>query len=231
MTETAPKCIKRVGKIICTDCDGHIIKYGKSKCGKQRYQCKGCRKVFIEDYTYEACNTKTNNNIIRLTKEGCGIRSIARLLKICCRTVQNRILDYCSLLNKPVALLNQTYEVDELCTYIGNKSNRVWIAYSYCRDSREVADFVIGSRSKAVLQPLINNILRSFPFKIYTDKHQTYTSLIPVNIHSTKCRGTNHIERKNLSLRTHLKRLSRRTICFSKSSVMLSACLKIYFWG
>ncbi|WP_188464902.1 IS1 family transposase [Marivirga lumbricoides] len=39
------------------------------------------------------------------------------------------------------------------------------------------------------------------------------------------------MERKNLSLRTHLKRLNTRSICFSKSKVMLIACLTIYFWG
>ncbi|HMW09684.1 MAG TPA: transposase, partial [Bacteroidia bacterium] len=32
-------------------------------------------------------------------------------------------------------------------------------------------------------------------------------------------------------LRTHLKRLNRRTICFTRSAIMLFACLKIYFWG
>ncbi|WP_255539589.1 IS1 family transposase [Flavobacterium sp. CLA17] len=38
------------------------------------------------------------------------------------------------------------------------------------------------------------------------------------------------MERKNLTLRTHLKRLNRRTICFSKSLVVFTAVLKIYFW-
>ncbi len=27
----------------------------------------------------------------------------------------------------------KTYEVDELCTYVGCKTNRIWIAYAYCR--------------------------------------------------------------------------------------------------
>ena len=198
MNETAPKCIKRVGNVICSDCkDG----------------------------------AKTTNWIIGLTKEGCGIRSIARLLGICCKTVQSRILNCCLLINKPSILLNQTYEVDELCTYIGNKSNRIWVAYSYCQGSKTVVDFIVGSRNKTTLMPLINSLLCSLPVKIHTDKHQVYASLIPVGVHSTKCRGTNHIERYNLTLRTHLKRLSRRSICYSKSAAMLFACLKIYFWG
>ncbi|WP_371415475.1 hypothetical protein [Alistipes ihumii] len=28
-----------------------------------------------------------------------------------------------------------------------------------------------------------------------------------------------------------MKRLARKTICFSRSAVILSAILKIYFWG
>ncbi|WP_343791129.1 IS1 family transposase, partial [Wandonia haliotis] len=39
------------------------------------------------------------------------------------------------------------------------------------------------------------------------------------------------IERKNLTLRTHVKRLNRRTICYSKSLLTLSAIMRIYFWG
>ncbi|WP_262497378.1 MULTISPECIES: IS1 family transposase [Chryseobacterium] len=49
-------------------------------------------------------------------------------------------------------------------------------------------------------------------------------------MHQTKRFGTNAIERKNLSIRTHLKRLNRKTICFNKSIVMLTSILKIYFW-
>ncbi|WP_419483940.1 IS1 family transposase [Alistipes indistinctus] len=32
-----------------------------------------------------------------------------------------------------------------------------------------------------------------------------------------------------MTIRTHLKRLARKIICFSRSAVILSAILKIYF--
>src|SRR5690606_25711925 len=99
------------------------------------------------------------------------------------------------------------------------------------RESKAVFDFVMGTRSKSNMQPLTEKLLNTLPRKIYTDKHQTYQSLIPKTIHSTQSKGTNHIERMNLTLRTHLKRLSRKTICFSKSGILLSACLILYFWG
>ena len=38
--------------------------------------------------------------------------------------------------------------------------------------------------------------------------------------HAVGKRNTQKIERKNLNLRTWIKRLARRTICFSKSEIM-----------
>jgi IS1 family transposase len=69
------------------------------------------------------------------------------------------------------------------------------------------------------------------PKRIYTDKLNIYPGLISKSIHSSIQYKTNHIERFNLTLRTHLKRLSRRTICFSKNSKMLENCLRLYFFG
>lgn len=67
--------------------------------------------------------------------------------------------------------------------------------------------------------------------RIVTDQLNSYKELIPKEIHSTKSRGINPIERNNLTLHTHLKRLNRKTICYSKSAVMLLAVVKIYCWG
>uniref|UniRef100_UPI00166D2F5C IS1 family transposase n=1 Tax=Aquaticitalea lipolytica TaxID=1247562 RepID=UPI00166D2F5C len=69
------------------------------------------------------------------------------------------------------------------------------------------------------------------PDKIYTDRLNVYPSLIPKSIHRRFQYCTNKIERMNLTLRTHIKRLSRKTICFSKSEKYLEAHLKIYFWS
>lgn len=66
---------------------------------------------------------------------------------------------------------------------------------------------------------------------IYTDRLRQYRTLIDPFIHRTTLYGTNHIERNNLTIRTHLKRLSRRTICFTRKAEKLYAVLKIYFWG
>jgi len=127
--------------------------------------------------------------------------------------------------------LGKVYEMDELCTYIRNKNNRIWIAYSIRKDTREVVDFKVGKRTNKTLRSVVNTLLLSEAKRIYTDKLKQYRSLIPSKIHKTTQYGTNHIERMNVNLRTHLKRLSRKMICYSKSLVMLNACLTLYFWG
>jgi IS1 family transposase len=46
--------------------------------------------------------------------------------------------------------------------------------------------------------------------------------------HRTGKEGTRATERNNLNFMTHLKRLQRHTICFSKSEEMRDAAIKLY---
>lgn len=131
----------------------------------------------------------------------------------------------------PAIASGLAFQVDELYTFVRNKNNPVWVIYAINNVDKKVAAFNVGSRSNKDISFVTNELMSCFAQRIYTDKLLNYRSLIPKSIHSTKYRSTNHIERKNLTLRAHLKRLSRRTICFSRSESMLSACLKIYFWG
>jgi len=125
----------------------------------------------------------------------------------------------------------RSYEVDELATYVCNKKNRIWVAYALDRKRKAVAAMRVGKRSKRTLRPLINTLVLADAKRIQTDALNLYHSLIPEPIHRVKRAGTNGIERMNLTLRTHLKRLNRRTLCYSKSATMLLACVQIYCWG
>jgi insertion element IS1 protein InsB len=160
-----------------------------------------------------------------------GIRSIARVLHIAANTVIKQILQFAATITKPPIPINkQCFELDELRTYLVRKTNQYWVAYAICSETRAVLDFIVGKRSKTVLRIIVNNLLTSNVGIIKTDKLNIYQALIPKEQHIAKAYNINHIERYNLNLRTHLKRLSRRTICYSKSIAMLTACLKIYFW-
>ncbi|WP_394342500.1 IS1 family transposase [Taibaiella helva] len=215
---------------MCIYCNNRCVKNGSSY-NKQRYLCKSCKRSFVDSYNYNACQVNTDQRIKEYLKEGCGIRSISRLLKVSVTTVLKRILLLAKKASRPMIAMGKEYELDELCTYVRYRENQIWVAYAIRKDTKEVIDFNIGRRTNNTLRPITNTLILSNAKKVYTDKLKHYGTLLPSKIHSTKKKGTNHIERKNLTLRTHLKRLSRRTICFSKSTTFLSACLRIYFWG
>lgn len=218
-------------KLRCKYCENACVKNGFHTNGKQRFKCKCYRKRQLANYKYNAYNQGISHDIISLTKEGLGVRSLSRHLQISPTTVVRRTLEIALTIKKPMISLAKKYEVDELCTFIERKSRQIWICYAIERITKQIVDFRIGSRSNKTLNGVIQTLILSQPKHIYTDGLRNYKTLIPKEIHKTTRFGTNHIERMNLNLRTHLKRLNRRTICFSKSLVMLSAVLKIYFWG
>ncbi len=231
MQSNITSCTRYVGdKVSCRYCNENCIKHGMFS-GKQRFRCGSCKRTFIKSYTYNACKPDTSKWIKNLIKEGCGIRSIGRLLKISVTTVLKRILIIAKNIHKPIMIIGKRYQVDEMRTFYKSKTRLLWIVYALRSDTKQIADFAVGARTIKTLQRVIDTLLLSGAEKVYTDKLHLYKYIIPCEIHQSKIYNTNHIERKNLTLRTHLKRLSRRTICYSKSIAVLVACLKIYFWS
>lgn len=198
-------CIKKADGMKCVKCGSQkIVRNGKSKSGKQRCHCKFCGQHFQSDYTNKAYAFTTNDQIIALSKEGVGTRSIARILSISPTTVTRRILEIASKIKKPSILMGREYEVDEMMTFIGNKDSRICIVYALDRKTREVVCFSVGRRNLRTLRMVVNTLLLSNAREIRTDKCPLYSTLIPKEIHHVKRRGINYIERKNLTLRTHI---------------------------
>jgi insertion element IS1 protein InsB len=83
-----------------------------------------------------------------------------------------------------------------------------------------VLAYVFGRRKDAVLLKL-KALLAPFGLAhYYTDHWGAYTRHLAPAQHTASKRGTQKIERKHLTLRTRIKRLVRKTICFSKSTQM-----------
>jgi insertion element IS1 protein InsB len=232
INQNRPSCIKFGVSHQCPICKSeNLIKSGITTNGKQRYCCKECSKRFITNYSYNACKPNTNQQIILFTKEGLGIRSTARVLKISVTTLLKRIICIAKNIEQPPIARGKTYEVDEMRTFIGKKSLLRWIVYALDRDSKVVVSFNVGRHTNKTLKSVIRSLELANARRIYTDKLKNYRYLIDKKLHKTLIYSTNHIERHNLSMRTHLKRLSRKTICFSRSLAVLMAVLRIYFWG
>lgn len=112
-------------KMKCKYCENMCVKNGFHTNGKQRFKCKYCRKRQLANYKYNAYNQGISRDIISLTKEGLGIRSLSRHLKISATTVIRRTLEIALTIKKPMISLAKKYEVDELCTFIERKSRQI----------------------------------------------------------------------------------------------------------
>ena len=108
-------------------------------------------------------------------------------------------------------------EWDEFWSFVGSKANKRWTWYIIERNSGLVVAWQNGDRSANTLQKLLD-LIEHLPIRAcYTDNWAAYSKLLPQKYsHIIGKDNTWKIERKNLNFRTHLKRLSRKTICFSK---------------
>ena len=216
----------------CNYCGRRCWRSGRQKNGAQRFYCASCKRYQQRSYQYKACVASTVDRVKVLVRESVGVRGIAGILGIAWQMVLKKIQLTAKTITRPVERLDQaSLEVDELWTFVNQKENAYWVAYAIDRRTRLVVDFVVGKRTKATLRQLIDSVLTSKPKVIYTDKLTLYERFLPKQLHRRGSTVINRIERKNLSIRTHLKRLSRRTICFSRSLKMLESCLRIYFWS
>ena len=215
---------------VCKYCGGNCIKKGKRN-GKQRILCKNCKKYQLSHYSKNRIPVSKENLLVKLNNEGMGISSISRILNVSKSSVQRIILKFGKSVLKPlISERNQVYEIDELRTFEGNKKNESWVIYAINKANGNVINLVVGRRTKENIKRVVDKVLSLNPTKIYTDGLNVYRSLIPKNIHKVFKFCTNKIERNNLTLRTHIKRLNRKTICFTKANLMLEACLRIYIW-
>ena len=108
------RCIKVSDTGSCPFCySRNIIRNDTTKTKKQQYICKDCHKRFLDYYTYKAYCSNTNSLIIQLTKEGLGIRSIARKLQISATTLF-RIKNIAENILPPVLSFGRAYELDEM---------------------------------------------------------------------------------------------------------------------
>ena len=79
---------------------------------------------------------------------------------------------------------------------------------------------MFGSRAEEVCVEL-QKVLKPFGLvHFYTDAAGVYDRQLPPATHTVGKLYTQQIERKPLTLRTRIKRLARKTICFSKSVFM-----------
>jgi insertion element IS1 protein InsB len=111
-------------------------------------------------------------------------------------------------------------ELDEMGSYVHDKANQRWLWHAIDHSTGKVLASMFGRRKDEVflcLQALLE------PFGItryYTDGWGTYDRHVDAEQHTVGKEHMQRIESKHINLRTRIKRLVRRTICFSKTERM-----------
>ena len=114
----------------------------------------------------------------------------------------------------------QEAEIDEMWSFVQSKRQQRWLWHAIDHASGKILAYVLAPHEdsafvqlKALLQPF--GITRFF-----TDGWGSYQRYLDRQVHIIGKSNTQKIERKHLTLRTRIKRLTRKTICFSKSIEM-----------
>ncbi len=113
-----------------------------------------------------------------------------------------------------------TSELDEMWRYVRRKANPRWLWHAIAHHTGKVLAYVFGRRQdKVFLQR--KTLLAPFGItKFYTDGWGAYERHLDAETHHVGKENTQKIESKHINLRTRIKRLVRRTICFSKTERM-----------
>jgi IS1 family transposase/DNA-directed RNA polymerase subunit RPC12/RpoP len=230
-------------QICCRYCSSKdLVKNGHSKAGMQRYKCKDCGRAFQWDYKYNAYKIGVDEQIESQTLNGSGIRDVGRNLQISKDTVGARLKKKSPLKVNPFFLdkeetgkmgkleveIRFEAEGDEFWSYVKSKANQRWTWYVIDRKSGIILAYHNGRRTDESCKILFESLSVFDIACYYTDDWQSYRKYIPAEKHKVGKDNTWKIERKNLNFRTHLKRLARKTICFSKSEEMHDIVIGLY---
>jgi insertion element IS1 protein InsB len=226
--------------VVCPSCQSlDIVRHRFSGEGKPRYKCRNseCQRcTFILNYTYQGCSLAVKQKLRDMAVNGSEIRDTSRFLKISPSTVIKELKKESELVfinEKKLAAIepNQTIvrlcqwedveaEADEMWSFVKSKAEQRWLWHAINHVSGRILAYVLAERKdeaflklKELLEPL--GITR-----FYTDDWGSYQRHIEPALHVVGKRNTQKIERKHLTLRTRIKRLARKTICFSKSVIL-----------
>ncbi len=117
-------------------------------------------------------------------------------------------------------VISEIDEADEMRSFVENKANQRWLWHTTDLRTGKILAHTFGKREDAVFVEL-RKLPEPFGIrKFYTDGLGTYVRKADYEYHEAGKRDTQKTERRHLILRTRIKRLVRKTICFSELEKM-----------
>jgi insertion element IS1 protein InsB len=111
-------------------------------------------------------------------------------------------------------------ELDEMWSFVARKTHPRWLWHAIDHHTGKVLAYVFGRRKDTIFVKL-KALLEPFGITRYdTEGWGAYERHLDAEKHTVGKANTQKIESKHINLRTRIKRLVRRTICFSKTKQM-----------
>ena len=105
-------------------------------------------------------------------------------------------------------------------SFVESRANQRWLWHAIDHKTGKIPAYTFGKRSDEVFLEL-RGLPEPFGIKkFYTDGLGTYMRNLAHSNHEVSKRNTQKTERRHLTLRTRIKRLARKTICFSELEKM-----------
>jgi len=221
----------------CPGCgSSDFVKNGHLASGAQNHKCKSCGRQFVAEPKQKLIETHTREQIQIALRRGTCYRAICEMYDVS----MSWLLWFSESLGKytneqkdiviPENAMEIEFELDEMWSFVGKKSNKIWIWIAWCVQTRQVVAFHVGNRDEASCRAFWEKLPDwcKKKSKFYTDLWKAYQNVIPKDQHEPQeKRGkTNHVERFNGTLRAYCSRLKRKAYSFSKSFKGLVCHLK-----
>lgn len=126
--------------------------------------------------------------------------------------------------------LSVSLKVDEMWGFVGKKAQPRWLWWVEDALTGEVVAFVFGRRTHQTFRQLIG-VLEQAQIHVkrwITDSWWAYFDCLDQAVRLESKSLLQSLERKHLTLRTRIKRLARRTICFSKSVIVHDTLIGLF---
>lgn len=251
-------------KILCPFCgEDWVVFNGKDRHGHQRCLCKQCNHTFPLNYKYNGARPEIKNAIVDMAMNGSGVRDTARFLGVSkdkviatlrdlhkhVKYVNKRYLDNldpsvpleCDVVvdrnfnfDELKEVKDLEVEIDEMWSFYQPKKQQIWLWWLIDHRTNTPIAFIFGDKKDNNLVRLLDLVKDYNITMFYSDGNRGYSRYIPKDKLIVSKKNTQQIERNHLTLRTRLKRLARKTICFSKNLIIhiavIGTFINLYFF-
>jgi insertion element IS1 protein InsB len=218
-----------------------VVRNGHASNGKQKYRCKSCQRQSRENPANNGYTQERREEILRSSQERSSLRGLTRTFGVARNTVKGWLKKTAAELpplseplvkpdaNDPEAT---TLELDELWSFVFKKENNVWVWIALCRKTRPVVSRAVGDRSKETCQMLWDGIPPAYRaghcFSDFWNAYQAIIAEEQLTQVGKETGETAHVERWNGRLRQRSGPFIRKTLSFSKSTLMHIACWDLF---